>query len=277
MMHRLKLQFPVSGIIVFVLCLLGFYTYSNSTRADTGRLAYLPMPRAEDKILILTPHPDDETIAAGGYIYEACKAGSKIRIVMVTDGNKHGLREKRYHEFEAAMACLGVKPGQLEFWGYKDGRLKYSVDTLTTRLTNEIDEYHPNVFIYPHPEDYHPDHAVLGHVAESSLTQMDSKNIPTAYRYLVHYWFFPQPEIMSKNDRLDPPEEMSSPDQQWVRFMLSQNTESKKNSAVHLYATQLHNPFLKPLLLGFIRDNELFARWTPSENLHNRASLTAGK
>lgn len=271
-MHRLKLQYPVSCIIVFIICLLGVHTYSNATRAATGMLKDLPMPKTGDKILILSPHPDDETIAVGGYIYEACQAGAQVKIVLATDGNKHGLKIQRYHEFQAATAKLGVRPENLIYWDLHDGKLKNAVNTLTLRLSNEIEQYRPDVFIYPHPEDYHPDHAVLGHVAEKSLASLKVDQHLKAYRYLVHYWFFPQPHIITNSNFLSPPPEMSEPDQEWGQFILDTEAKSNKNDAVHLYDTQLKNPFLKPLLLGFVRENELFARWIPPHRAYNKAS-----
>jgi LmbE family N-acetylglucosaminyl deacetylase len=50
----------------------------------------MKIPRKTDKILILAPHPDDEIMAAGGYIYTALKNKAKIKIIIVTHGESFG-------------------------------------------------------------------------------------------------------------------------------------------------------------------------------------------
>src|SRR5438094_488409 len=42
---------------------------------------------ARDRVLILAPHPDDESLAAGGLIQRAVAAGAATRIVFATDGD----------------------------------------------------------------------------------------------------------------------------------------------------------------------------------------------
>lgn len=43
-------------------------------------------PTAGEKILILAPHPDDETLACGGLIQQAVQSGSSVRVVLMTNG-----------------------------------------------------------------------------------------------------------------------------------------------------------------------------------------------
>ena len=42
-----------------------------------------------DRILILAPHPDDESLAAGGLIQRAVKVGAKVRVLFATDGDNN--------------------------------------------------------------------------------------------------------------------------------------------------------------------------------------------
>src|SRR5258706_12213893 len=46
-------------------------------------------PRTYERIMILCPHPDDETLATGGVIQRAVAGGVAIRIVFVTDGENN--------------------------------------------------------------------------------------------------------------------------------------------------------------------------------------------
>jgi len=44
-------------------------------------LPLLPLPTAEDRILIIAPHPDDEVLACGGLIQQAVAVGADVRVI----------------------------------------------------------------------------------------------------------------------------------------------------------------------------------------------------
>ncbi len=94
-----------------------------------------------DRILILAPHPDDETIATGGVIQKALAMGLPIRLVYLTYGDnaetafiayrkRPVVRGKsvqamglvRHGEGLAASGILGLQPEQVTFLGYPDFR-----------------------------------------------------------------------------------------------------------------------------------------------------------
>ncbi len=94
---------------------------------------------AADRILILAPHPDDETIACGGVIQKALTSGLPVRVIFLTYGDANEwsfvLYRKqpellpsqvkvmglvRHDEALAAARILGLAPGQLTFLGYPD-------------------------------------------------------------------------------------------------------------------------------------------------------------
>jgi LmbE family N-acetylglucosaminyl deacetylase len=81
-------------------------------------------------IVILSPHPDDETLGAGGLIAEACAAGQAVDVVVVTDGSgshprstqypKQKLVDLRYLELHEAGQALGLPPDRITFLGLTD-------------------------------------------------------------------------------------------------------------------------------------------------------------
>ena len=81
-------------------------------------------------IVVLAPHPDDETLACGGLIAEARAGGRRVVVVFVSDGaGSHPnsaayppMRLKALREKEAKHACaeLGVGMGDLLFLGLPD-------------------------------------------------------------------------------------------------------------------------------------------------------------
>ena len=55
----------------------------NGTRPGTGALVIPPGAR----VLVFAPHPDDETIGAGGLIFHLARRGVPVRVVFVTNGD----------------------------------------------------------------------------------------------------------------------------------------------------------------------------------------------
>jgi LmbE family N-acetylglucosaminyl deacetylase len=95
----------------------------------------------DDRVLILAPHPDDETIATGGIIQQAVAMGLPTRVVWLTYGDNNetsflvyrhrpnggakavrSMGLVRHDEGVAAAGELGMSPDQLTFLGYPDFR-----------------------------------------------------------------------------------------------------------------------------------------------------------
>lgn len=123
------------GIVGFVVVLL---VPSRTAPVRPALPAFTP-PNASDRILILAPHEDDETLGCGGLIQQAEAAGAAVRVVYLTSGDHNQMAFLAYQKFpwlsprvnrnmgrvrirEAieAMASLGVPVRQLVFLGYPD-------------------------------------------------------------------------------------------------------------------------------------------------------------
>jgi LmbE family N-acetylglucosaminyl deacetylase len=102
----------------------------------------LPPIDASTSLLVVSPHPDDETLCCAGLIQRVVQAGGRASVVWITsgDGERLGLlmsegalwrsparaRElgaRRMAEARAATAVLGVRPAGQLFLGYPDGGL----------------------------------------------------------------------------------------------------------------------------------------------------------
>jgi LmbE family N-acetylglucosaminyl deacetylase len=91
-------------------------------------------------ILILAPHPDDESLGCGGLIAEACCQGQPPIVVILTDGTKSHpnsrshpparLRALREHETREAVANLGLPPERLVFMQYIDTQAPHEGEAL---------------------------------------------------------------------------------------------------------------------------------------------------
>lgn len=111
-------------------------------RTDQNLLEELKLDSFGERLLIVVPHPDDETIAAGGLIQRALLHKKQVRLVVVTNGDGfrkaaqmlfqtdspqpdqyRQLGELRQRELLRAAASIGLSPAQVHFLGYPDGGL----------------------------------------------------------------------------------------------------------------------------------------------------------
>ena len=115
-------------------------------------------------MLVLAPHPDDETMGCGGSLALHAKAGDPVKIVFLTNGAKgdtSGKMDKKVYvelrQQESTKACdrLGVQ--DLEFWGYEDRALAGSRGALV-RLVDLLKDFEPDLVYVPSPFEVHPDH-----------------------------------------------------------------------------------------------------------------------
>lgn len=252
---KLVLTGVTAAIVIYLLLAFIFSALPQNTYY---KLAESPIPDKGQRVLVFTPHPDDESIAVGGYIYSAHEAGADVEVILATDGNHMGLRDKRYQEFRAATGKLQVPPGALQFWGYPDSKLSDYFNELEPQVEKEIELYQPTYVIYPHPQDRHPDHSALGRAVEAALAHEGAagENIK-AYAYLIHFKYYPEPQILTRRHYLMPPVAVADHNEIWNKVTLTPEAENAKNEAISQYKSQLRNPFLFPLIRGLMRNNEL--------------------
>lgn len=258
-MEEISKVFSLIVLFVLALGLYVFYNWYYRSLPQSGiyTLPQVPQPKSTDTILIFSPHPDDETIAAGGYIKAATSAGAKVWIVLVTDGNKHHLEKIRYNEFEKATGTLGVDFDHLIYLNYPDGLLKSEnqsgVQEAFKKIILKVD---PDIIFIPHPKDTHPDHATTGIDAEKVITSLKSKF--QVFYYLVHFPHFPSQKGLREKLYVTPPLKLLEFSKEWVSFSLTNKMEEAKQSALLNYKSQLMFPPLRALIEAFPRRNELF-------------------
>jgi LmbE family N-acetylglucosaminyl deacetylase len=99
-------------------------------------------PGSGDRVLVVAPHPDDETLGCGGVIQEAAARGAEVHVVLMTNGDASelavilGERElrltpeafielgrKRQQESLRALTGLGVPASHIHFLGFPNNGL----------------------------------------------------------------------------------------------------------------------------------------------------------
>ena len=135
------------------------------------------MSDGNERVMVVTAHPDDSEFGAGGTVAKLVKEGREVAYVILTNGNKGSsdramtperLARIREEEQRNAARVLGV--AHVAFLGYPDCELE---DTRELRrdVTREIRRFRPDLLICQSPERTknlgaaHRDHRVAGGVA----------------------------------------------------------------------------------------------------------------
>jgi LmbE family N-acetylglucosaminyl deacetylase len=115
-------------------------THRANIRGLAHPLPVIPAATASDRLLVLAPHCDDESLACGGLIAQAVKAGARVHVVLLTNGDGfHYAAERLFGEIEvppadylklardrqreslSALSTLGLPRHSVTFLGYPDG------------------------------------------------------------------------------------------------------------------------------------------------------------
>jgi len=115
----------------------------------------------EMDILVAAPHPDDAELCCGGLLLKARDAGLNCAVVDITRGEMGTRGTVQTRKKEAADATKILKLAARENLGLPDGHL-HDDDRLRSALVKALRKYRPALFLIPHWEDQHPDHAAVG-------------------------------------------------------------------------------------------------------------------
>ena len=69
-----------------LIALLGLIAPVASLRAQAAP-PLMPAPGAQDRVLVVAPHPDDESLCCAGILQRAASRGAAIAIVWITAGD----------------------------------------------------------------------------------------------------------------------------------------------------------------------------------------------
>jgi LmbE family N-acetylglucosaminyl deacetylase len=135
---------------------------AGATRFDYPKLIDRP---PGSRVLVLSPHPDDDAIGAGGTLVKLKRAGAVVTSLVLTDGGegvpgrpRAEVAGVRRGEEEAAARRLGID--RVVFWDEPDGGLRVT-STAAARLRAALDEARPDAVFLPSFLDAHPDHRAV--------------------------------------------------------------------------------------------------------------------
>ncbi len=160
-----------------------------------------------DRILIVAPHPDDESIATGGLIQAARASGAAVHVIVLTDGDANVWPQRwiekrwridaaararwgarRREEARDAMRVLGLQEGDAIFLGLPDlglTDLLMRADTdVVACLRAVVAEFAPSYLVLPDLSDRHPDHSAANILVRVALCGL--AGLPRLLEFAVH-------------------------------------------------------------------------------------------
>lgn len=166
----------------------------------------LPAFSAQTRLLVIAPHPDDETIANGLLIQQVRAAGGQVRILLLTSGDNNPWPQRwlerrivlraadrerwgrrRHAEILQALKCLDVPEQSLHSMGWPDmgvADVLLRDPVAKQTLVAAIDAFHPSLIAAPALSDRHPDHGATHVLVRLALAEQADP--PPLLAYLVH-------------------------------------------------------------------------------------------
>ena len=147
-------------------------------------LPAVPQIKSTDRVLIVAPHPDDETVACGGLAQAALQAGAEVSVVFLTSGDGFEwdvllsrtplpepgkmleLGRKRMSEARNAVAVLGISSKNLYFLGYPDAGLSHLI---SSNYTMPLKSRHTGATAVPYSDALSPSADYTGRNLEKDL------------------------------------------------------------------------------------------------------------
>jgi LmbE family N-acetylglucosaminyl deacetylase len=190
-----------------------------------------------ERTLVFAPHPDDESVGAGGLLAHIAGRGATVHVVFLTSGENNPWPQRastrrwrvtaadrqdwgrtRRSEARRALLDLGIPPQNATFLGFPDdGLSRVDRTTLIQAVAKALSDFNPTLLVVPSIDDLHPDHraayrAIIEAVAVSACTPL------LILSYVIHG-------------------DLASPERRVIA--MSDEERARKREAIGRHATQL--------------------------------------
>ena len=130
-------------------------------------------------IVVIAPHPDDESIGCGGTIRLHVDRGDHVSVVFLSSGEaglKHLAREEawRVREDEARSAAIILGIASTNFLRQPDWFLGDDIDRTANLLRPLLERERPGLIYVPHSFEWHPDHQAAIPILQTALAALDT-------------------------------------------------------------------------------------------------------
>ena len=186
---------------------------------------------ADQRLVVVAPHPDDEVLAAGGLIRQAVSERRRVRVIGVTDGGASHpgsalwppdrLVRQRRRERLQALEILGLDEGSIQELGLPDGGITAASQQLVERLSGLLEA--DDVVISPWRYDGHPDHEATAEAVRQAAAARAARQLQAPI--WGWHWADPQSEELPAAGAL--------------LVMLDEHAQAAKSRAIGCFQSQL--------------------------------------
>jgi LmbE family N-acetylglucosaminyl deacetylase len=141
-------------------------------------------------VLVIAPHPDDESIGCGGSLRLHALRGDRIHVLFLTSGElglKTLPREEAWRireaEAQAAASVLGI--AQTDFLRQPDGSVHDHLSDCIAAVQSIVRTDTPATLYVPHAAEWHPDHRAAANIVRQTLAD---PAIPTPHCRFYEIW-----------------------------------------------------------------------------------------
>ncbi|MBD1422472.1 bacillithiol biosynthesis deacetylase BshB1 [Sphingobacterium chuzhouense] len=180
-------------------------------------------------LMVMTVHPDDAELGAGGTIAKYVAAGKKVGIVDLTQGElgTRGTPETRKREAAKAAEILGVRVR--ENLRLRDGFFANDEENQFV-IIRAVRKYQPEIVITNALDDRHPDHGRASKLVNDALFLSGLRRIETVDEGQVQEAFRPRLQLQVIQDKYIQPNIILDITDFW----------EKKEQSILAYATQFN-------------------------------------
>ncbi|WP_432477759.1 PIG-L family deacetylase [Nocardioides sp. GXQ0305] len=154
-----------------------------------------------ERVVVVSAHPDDETLGAGGLLARASHGSEAgISVIALTSGegshpgsptnSRDMLAARRRREGREALEQLG-RGITLEYWRLADGGVAAVEQACVERLTDHVGDGRRTLLVAPWRHDGHPDHEAAGRAAAAAAVRTGARLLE--YPVWAWHWLTPDP------------------------------------------------------------------------------------
>lgn len=185
----------------------------------------------QNRIAILAPHRDDETLGLGEFIFDTQSEGGRFWVIFMTSGASpeqlgNDSKKTRVRRSEAiqALKLLGIPKKHTQFFPVRSRKTYQKIGYYYRELSRFIRKINPHLLLVPPYEGGHPDHDVASYLGFKLKTKFPRL---TVFEYALYNW---------KKGRRIAKQFLDS--ETYMTWHPSENAKKAKTKALNQYHTQ---------------------------------------